>query len=93
MRSESELEEMCVIAAKAQGYQHRKLDTGLNAKGWLDHAFWGPGGRHFIVEFKVGSNAPSPKQAARIQDLRGMGHEVHVIYRLNAFLALLPVES
>lgn len=87
--SEASLEKSCLRKALQRGYLHRKLDTGTNAKGWLDHAFWGPGGHHFIVEFKVGSNRPSVKQQARIDDLQRLGHEVHVIYDLTAFSAIL----
>ena len=88
-RYESELEADCTDVAVSLGAEHRKLDTGVNAKGQLDHAYWLPHGVHFIVEFKLPGERPSPKQKKKIARLRALGHAVHVIDSYEGFLDLL----
>lgn len=90
-RLESELEHDCTEAAKKLGAEHRKLDTGINSKGQLDHAYWLPGGFHFIVEFKMPGLKPSPLQQRRIDRLLKLGHTVYVIDNYADFLRILGV--
>lgn len=60
---ERDLEAKCVkiVRTKHRG-KAKKLDTGPDAKGWLDRAFWLPGNIHFIVEFKMPGCKPTEKQ-------------------------------
>jgi len=90
---ESKLESVCVAEVHYRGGMHRKLDTGFQSKGQLDHAFWLPNGRHFIVEFKVGRNVPTKQQTLKIARLKDLGHEVYVIDNLDDFKSVLNGEK
>ena len=86
--TESDIERECMLMVADLDGEHRKLDVGRGSKGWLDQAVWLPGW-HFIVEFKRPGEKPSALQARRIQRLRALGHEVHVIDAVEDFRQLL----
>lgn len=86
---EYEIENECTDLVTDLGGVHRKLDTGRGAKGQLDHAYWLPNGWHMIVEFKVPGKKPTPLQRRKIEKLRALGHEVHVIDNVEDFRGLL----
>ena len=88
-RLEAELEKDCTQAAIDLGAKHRKLDTGLNSKGQLDHDYWLPKGHHFIVEFKLPGKKPSKLQQRLIERLQELGHSVYVIDNYADFLRIL----
>lgn len=88
-QSEAEIEKECTDMVIALGGEHRKLDTGRGAKGELDHAYWLPRRTHFIVEYKVPGGKPSPLQARKIERLRLMGFEAHIIYSVEEFRTML----
>ena len=90
---EVDLENDCTQAAKDVGAEHRKLDVGTGSKGWLDHAYWLPDGRHFIVEFKLPGEPLKPKQNKRALRLRDLGHRVYVIDTYENFLMLLETST
>lgn len=85
---EADLEADCTNEVIQLGGEHRKLDTGVGSKGQLDHAYWLPN-RHFIVEFKLPGEHPKPKQQKRIDRLRKLGVEVHVIDTYEYFMKIL----
>ena len=86
--TEAELEKICTDMVIEAGGEHRKLDTGMNAKGQLDHAYWLHYGVHFIVEYKLPGEDLSPKQEARVARLRSLGHTVYIVRTVEAFRRL-----
>lgn len=90
---ENELERDCVDLADMYGYEHRKLDVGPGGKSWIDHAFWGPNGDHFLVEFKIGTNklgrSGQKGQAVRFYRLRELGHAIYEVRALQHFKEIL----
>ena len=89
---ENKLEAACVRLASIAGYEHRKLDVGRGSKNWIDHAFWGPGGRHLLIEFKRPGEKMTPGQTVRFMRLAKMGHEIYEIQTLDDFEKLLEGE-
>lgn len=87
--SESDLEAECNKLADAAGYLHRKLDVGPKGKGWIDQAYWGPRGEHFLVEFKTGNHYLSRLQTDKIWRLILMNHDVYVVRSVEEFRGLL----
>lgn len=85
---ESDIEAECMRLVRKAGGEHRKLDVGAGAKGWLDQAVWLPGW-HFIVEFKRPGGKLSALQTRRIARLRALEHEVYVIDNVPDFESLL----
>jgi len=47
-------------------------------RDWPDRMFFIPGGRPLLIEFKKPGAEPTPKQAARIKELRELGYDVEV---------------
>lgn len=86
---EADLESDCTNAVILHGGEHRKLDVGRGSKGQLDHAYWLPNGRHFIVEFKLPGEGLSDKQILKFERLKNMGHEVHIVDGFEQFMAIL----
>ncbi len=86
---ENELEADCTDFVRRRGGEHRKLDVGPGSKGQLDHAYWMPGGVHFIVEFKRGDETLSPKQINRLNNLSSMGHKVYVVRDYMDFVKIV----
>ena len=90
---ERQLEQKCMRLVRKYGGQHRKLDVGAGAKGWLDRAVWMPNGFHVIVEFKVGTNTPSKKQYEKIWELRQGHHTVWLVRSYVEFCRLMSRET
>ena len=88
-RLESELEDWCNRYALSQDYEHRKLDAGVGAKGWLDHAYFGGAGLTLLVEFKLPGEKVQPLKARRMLNLIRLRHRVHLIRTAASFRQLL----
>jgi hypothetical protein len=84
-RLEIDIETDCVNIAAAAGVPSSKLEKVK--RSWPDRAFWVPGGRPWIVEFKRPGETPEPQQAERIEMLRGLGYEISVIDSVTEFRA------
>jgi hypothetical protein len=82
-RLEIDIETDCVNIAAAAGVPSSKLEKVK--RSWPDRAFWIPGGRPWIVEFKRPGETPEPQQAERIEMLRELGYPVDVIDSIFAF--------
>lgn len=65
-------------AAKAAGFQHRKMKYE-NRNGAPDSWFFAPGGRLIIIEFKAPKKEPEEHQIREIRKLRDMGFSVFVV--------------
>jgi hypothetical protein len=92
---ERDIEEAVRVKAREKlGLTSTKLNL-RHARDWPDRLFWIPGGRPFLIEFKRPGEHPTPKQAARIEELRSLGYDVEVhTDKEEAFAALCAaVES
>jgi hypothetical protein len=69
------------MIAKSYGWHQVKVGHS----GWPDHLYLGPRGLTLWVEFKTPTGRLSPRQAARIDTLRWMGHWVEVIKDQKSF--------
>lgn len=65
-------------AAKAAGFQHRKMKY-VGQNGCPDDWFFGYDQRLIIIEFKAPDKEPEEHQAREIRRLRRRGFEVYVI--------------
>jgi len=84
---ESQIENPVVDAAKANGYQVRKV-CWFGGRNAPDRLFMKPG-RGFFIEFKAPGEAPRPGQVREIRRMREAGFEVHVIDNLEEGLRLV----
>ena len=87
--SEGKLEKACTSLVTKLGGVYRKLDVGPGAKGWCDLAIWLPGGKHLLVELKVGANVMSRFQEHRAEEFSRVGFTVWEIRSLEQFVKLL----
>ena len=65
-------------AAKAAGFQHRKMKY-VGQNGCPDDFFWGQNGNLIIIEFKAPGKEPEEHQAREIARLRKLGFKVFVV--------------
>ena len=93
MSEKIDVERPCVELARAHGYKDFKFDRPGGAKGWPDAGFWGPGGRHFLVEFKVPGGRLRPLQRHYSDWFLTNEHWYHVITSVDDFKALLAKRS
>jgi hypothetical protein len=85
--SESAIERQCRTYATRRGVPSIKLQTGIT--GDPDRLFLMPGGRCWLVEFKVPEGRLSPRQKYRHAELAQFGHHVTVVYSTHEFTAML----
>ncbi|TDX21645.1 VRR-NUC domain-containing protein [Modicisalibacter xianhensis] len=70
---------------KRRGYKAEKLHRA-SERGFPDRSVFLPNGKTLFIEFKkpgLGDEALSPQQVRTIDDLRALGHEVHVLDRAD----------
>jgi hypothetical protein len=65
-----------------------KMSTQFT-RDWPDRLFFIPGGRPLLIEFKRPGKAPTPKQAARIKQLKELGYDVEVCDNKEQGVALV----
>jgi hypothetical protein len=87
--SESAIERQCRVYATGRGVLSIKLQTGIT--GDPDRLFLLPGGRCWLVEFKVPGGLLSPRQKYRHSELAHFGHRVTVVYSTQEFKLMLDV--
>ena len=75
---ESDLESRVTSDAKAMGVLSTKLGVRSDV-AWPDRAFWIPGGRPLIGEFKLEGEEPRKNQKHKISILERLGYDVLVI--------------
>ena len=77
MRSpkESDLESRVAESSRLIGIPSTKLQTRSDT-AWPDRAFWIPGGRPLITEFKLPGEVPREKQEYKIDILRRLDYDV-----------------
>lgn len=86
---EAYLEHSCCIYASRLGCRPIKLSDGIT--GIPDRIFLLPGGRCWLVEFKIGSEL-RPRQKLVHEQLAAIGHVVDVVYNREQFTKLLALK-
>lgn len=85
---ESHLELNCVAEARKFGIPSTKLQ-GMGNRSMPDRIFWRPGGSPLLVEFKRPGGKLTDLQAIKIEQLRSLGYEVHVVDNREDFHRLM----
>lgn len=89
-RTESSLEARCVKWARMRGVLVSKLTDPTGAP---DRAFWVPGGKALLVEFKDPRGAPASLQSFYQEAFRSAGYSVTVVRTQTHFRDLMKVHG
>lgn len=77
---------------KKQGILHIHARTDQKsgiAVGWPDYSLFLPGGKTLLIEFKQKGKKPTAEQQATIDQLKGLGHDVRVLYDAESAIRYL----
>lgn len=90
MTPEGKIQKKVAEYAESLGFlARRNYVRAGGARGWPDTEFYLPGGAVVMMEFKRPGKKPSKIQQHRIDELRKLDHEVHVVDNVEQGKAIL----